>query len=80
MFKDWLKKLKVWVLGRVEAALLKKVEELDAYESELADLVKLHVDPDQRTKQVVDFVQEKLTVLVIKALILSGSAVLSSTK
>jgi len=64
---SWWKKIKNWVLERVEKALYKEVDKFDRYESELADLIRRHADPDQRAKQVVDYVQAQLAKLVEKS-------------
>jgi hypothetical protein len=60
-------KIKAWLLAKVEDALLKEIQKLDRYESVLAEIIKAKLDPDERAKQVVDWVQEKLVEAVEKA-------------
>ncbi len=60
-------KIKAWLLGKVESALIKEIQKLDSYEVVLAELIKAKLDPDERSKQVVDWVQVKLTEAVEKA-------------
>src|SRR5690242_8996961 len=60
-------KIKAWLLGRLEAALLAEVNKLDVYEPVLADLIRKNADPDQRAQQAIDWVQAQLTSVVNKA-------------
>ena len=66
MFKKWWKKIKAFLLERVEKALNKEIDKLDRYESKLADEIRKQTNPDKRAKQVVDWVQAELTKLVTK--------------
>jgi hypothetical protein len=75
-------KIKAWLLGKVQIAAAVEIQKMDQYEPVLADLIRKELDPDARSKQVVDFVQEKLTEIVNKAFSAKwgSSWILSSVK
>lgn len=60
-------KIKAWLLGKVEVALVKEIQKLDSYEVVLAELIKAKLDPDERSKQVVDWAQAKLVEVIEKS-------------
>ena len=62
--KSWWKKIKAFLLERVEKALTKEIEKLDRYEVELANEIRKQTNPTKRAKQVVDWVQAQLSKLV----------------
>lgn len=67
MFKKWWKKIKAYLVARVEKTLIKEIDKLDRYEAELAAEIRKQTNPTKRSKQVVDWVQAHLTKLVTKA-------------
>ncbi len=61
------KKIKAWLLASVRKALHKAIDRLDQYEAKLADIVREHVNPDEKAKMVVDYIQDKLKSTVESA-------------
>ena len=60
-------KIKAWLLESVRRALHKAIDRLDQYESKLANIVRENLNPEEKAKLVVDYVQDKLKSLVDSA-------------
>jgi len=59
----WFHKLVMWDL-KVKA--MNEIDQLNKYESVLADLIRKHLDPEDTAEAIVDFVQDHLRKLVEK--------------
>ena len=61
------KKIKSWLLASVRKALHKAIDQLDQYETKLADIIREKLNPDEKAKLVVDYIQDKLKSIIESA-------------
>ena len=62
MFKRFWK----WITGQIKEDLLKGIKDLDKYEDDLVELIENELPPKKTAKKIIDFVQNKLKIIVNK--------------
>lgn len=53
-------------IGAVKAALLKEVDGLSKYQDDIADYMRRHIDADQKSELVIEYLQEYLRAQIEK--------------
>lgn len=61
------KKIKRWLLGKIEVLLLKEIDKLDKYEVILVDLLRENIDAEEKATKIVKKAKVELTKAIEKA-------------
>lgn len=61
------KRIKKWLLKKIEALLLKEIDKLDKYEVMLIDLLRENIDPDEKAIKIIKKAKVELTKVIEKA-------------
>lgn len=61
------KKIKQWILGKIEAVLLREIDKLDKYEAMLMNLIQENLDPDEKAAKLLKKAEVELSKLIDKA-------------
>jgi hypothetical protein len=59
-------KIKAWLLESLKKLVFKEIDNLDKWEPKLADMIRERLNPDEKAKAVVDYLQGELHKLVDK--------------
>ncbi len=64
--KSLWKKIKAWLMAAAKIEANKAIGRLDKWEPKLAEIIRDRLDPDEKSKKVVDYLQDQLRKLVDK--------------